>query len=113
VPAHQWLWSRNDKIAAHKRRYNKRMIFKFVEKCGLEIVETNFFFVSILPLLFLRRLMNRDHDGVVVEQERQKNININPLLNRSLLILTRIENYFSTWLPNIAGGSLLFIAKKP
>ncbi|MBU0664950.1 MAG: class I SAM-dependent methyltransferase [Proteobacteria bacterium] len=112
VPAHQWLWSRNDKIAAHKRRYNKRMIINSVEIGGLEIVEMSYFFASILPLLFLRKLIYRDHDGVVIEKERQKKIPINLLLNKFLLILTRVENYFSQWLPNIAGGSLLLVAKK-
>jgi 2-polyprenyl-3-methyl-5-hydroxy-6-metoxy-1,4-benzoquinol methylase len=53
VPAHKWLWNRDDAIAAHKRRYTLKELKMVMEKAGFEILHGRYFFVSILPLLFL------------------------------------------------------------
>ena len=53
VPAHRWLWSREDKIAEHKWRYNKEQLHGLALRAGLEIVE-RYVFVTLLPFLLLR-----------------------------------------------------------
>ncbi len=112
VPAHQWLWSRDDAIAAHKRRYSKKALVATVESAGLLVHDMQFFFISILPLLLLRRLLNSDRRTLVTEQEREAGIHIHPVMNQLLLKLTQLENHFSRWLPNVAGGSLFCVVKK-
>lgn len=114
VPAHQWLWCRDDAIASHKRRYSKKSLLHTVEASGFQVQEIQYIFSLILPLLYLRRLFNKDRGVAVTEHDIQSSeISINPLLNRGLLAITRLENRLSAWLPNIAGGSLLCVAKKP
>lgn len=112
VPAHQWLWCREDSIAAHKRRYSKEKLIQVIEAEGLRVVEAQFFFIGILPLLYLRHLLNKDFTGKVTEIEINTGVHINPILNKLLLSITRFENLCSKYLPNIAGGSLLVVAEK-
>ena len=112
VPAHQWLWNRDDAIAAHKRRYTLRSLKVVMEKAGFEILHGHYFFVSILPLLLLRRILNADNRSQVEEKEHHQEININPLINRILLKMSLLENRFASWMPNLAGGSIILIAKK-
>ena len=114
VPAHQWLWSRDDAIAAHKRRYSKKMLIHKAEEANLEILDVKYFFITILPLLYLRHLLNRDSEDEITDDERRQGFHINYLINKLLLILTMFENKVSKYLPNIFGGSLFLIGvKKP
>lgn len=114
VPAHKWLWSRDDAIAYHKKRYNKGDLSQVVERSGLQVLDNKYIFSSILPLLYLRHLFNRDRGDSVSESDIQvSEVSINPWLNKALLVITRLENNLSDWLPNIAGGSLLLVAEKP
>jgi len=34
------------------------------------------------------------------------------LINRILLKMSLLENRFASWMPNLAGGSIILIAKK-
>lgn len=112
VPAHMWLWNRDDTIAGHKRRYTKKELTEKLEKNGFEILRSRYFFISIVPLLFLRRLMNRDDGDNVTAEEHEKDISLHPILNSILFLVTRIENKINTFLPNRFGGSLFIIARK-
>ena len=112
VPAHKWLWSRLDTLSFHKRRYSKKMLKQKVEQAGLQIREAGFFFILILPLLYLRRLMDRDNGEAIKDSEGPSLAKFNPIMNKILLLLMRFENCFSKWFPNIAGGSLFLVAEK-
>jgi len=65
-----------------------------------------------LPLLFLRRILNADNGSPVEEKERHQKISINPLINRILLKISMLENRFAHLIPNLAGGSIILVAKK-
>jgi len=113
VPAHRWLWSEDDEIAAHKRRYNKKTITQTVESAGLQVKEVHYFFITILPLLYLRHLLKSGNNSEINENNHKTiSFHINPVINKLLLVLTRLENRLSKWLPNIAGGSLLLVATR-
>lgn len=112
VPAHKWLWSRDDIIAGHKRRYTKRELEKKLNNIGFEVRVSRYFFISILPLLFLRRFVHKDDGTHISKEEYLADISINPILNKILLYLTRVENKFNKYLPNFFGGSLFVLAAK-
>ena len=112
VPAHTWLWSREDAIAGHKRRYTRSVIARELEKAGFQVIENRYFFVLILPLLWLRKFLCPDRGLEVTEQEQGKEISLNPVLNQILLGLCRLENRLRTLMPNRFGGSLMVVAKK-
>lgn len=112
VPSHQWLWSRDDTIAKHKRRYTKKELVNKLQKQGFEIISAKYFFMSIIPLLLLRSIINRDSKMEIVESEYSDAISINPIINAVLLLIVRLENKISKFLPNVFGGSLFIIAGK-
>ena len=112
VPAHMWLWNREDAIAGHKRRYSKKYIKQILVKNGFEIVEIKFFFIFITPLLFLRTVLHKDSGKAISSKEYHQEISISPILNTLLLYLSSFENKISRWLPNVLGGSLFVIARK-
>ena len=56
VPQHQWLWSKNDESACHKRRYSKKGLMKKVEKAGFRVLRLTSFVSFLLPLMAASRL---------------------------------------------------------
>lgn len=112
VPAHQWLWNRDDQIADHKRRYNKKTLERTITASGLKIVHIKYFFIIIVPLLLIRRFVNKGRNDDISIRERKSDIKINSLLNTILLMISRLEIKLSPWLPNITGGSLIVVALK-
>lgn len=112
VPSHQWLWSRDDAVAGHKRRYTKKEIINKLKNNGFEVVRARYFFMSIVPLLFLRKLLKIDNGSPVAIEEYESNLSINPVLSKILLLISRLENKVNHVLPNFFGGSLLIIASK-
>lgn len=107
-----WLWNRDDTIAGHKRRYTKKELVERLEKSGFEVLSARYFFISIVPLLFLRRVLNKDDGSKVREEEYNSDISMNSALSNILLFISRIENKLNKFLPNLFGGSLLVIARK-
>ena len=68
--------------------------------------------MAITPLLFLRRVLNKDDGSKVKEEEYSNDISINPTLSKILLFISNIENKINRFLPNLFGGSLFIIARK-
>ncbi len=112
VPSHMWLWHRGDAVAAHKIRYTKKELINILRNNGFEILTARYFFISILPLLFIRRMINKDDGSKVREEEYTKGNSMNSFLSSLLLLISRIENKLNRFLPNAFGGSLFVIAKK-
>ena len=112
VPAHMWLWNRDDVVAGHKRRYTKAMLNAKLEEAGFEIMVSRYFFIFIIPLLWLRTIVQRDSKESVRQEEYQQELAIHPLINKVLLGLSRFENWINHLIPNIMGGSIFVIARK-
>jgi len=112
VPSNMWLWNRDDAIAGHKKRYTKKELINKLESNGFVILKARYFFIGIVPLLFLRTVLNSDDKSEVKETEFSNDISMNSVLNNVLLFISRVENKINHLLPNIFGGSLLIIAKK-
>ena len=111
VPAHMWLWSREDAIPSHRRRYEVDQLKDLFERSGFKVLEVSAFFISILPLLYLRRLINKDN-GVVKDEDLKNRFRVNPVLN---FILGKILTLEVKLLSNISlkyGGSILLVGEK-
>jgi SAM-dependent methyltransferase len=50
TPAFQWLWSHNDELNAHKRRYSGSELRKRVERAGFRLRRLTFGFFLVFPL---------------------------------------------------------------
>jgi len=64
VPAHQWLWSGEDVVSQHRRRYTMRSLRHAVGAAGLVVRFASYFNLTILPgvaaVVWARRLLQRD-----------------------------------------------------
>ncbi len=112
VPAHMWLWSRNDRVAGHKRRYTKNEIKEKMVKVGFEIIEIKYFFILITPLLYLRSLIDQDDGSPISNKENFKYFNLPSYVNLALMLICNFEKFIQKLLPDKFGGSLILIGKK-
>jgi 2-polyprenyl-3-methyl-5-hydroxy-6-metoxy-1,4-benzoquinol methylase len=110
VPAHQWLWSRDDAIAGHKRRYTKKLLREVFVTSNLKPLQIRYFFMSILPLLLLRSWLKKD-EKIPLKTDESIEVALHPFINQILYSLTKLESRLERYLPNIIGGSLLSIAQ--
>ncbi|HEY7372027.1 MAG TPA: methyltransferase domain-containing protein [Polyangia bacterium] len=49
VPAYDWLWSGEDVISAHRRRYTRARLLGAARAAGFEALFASYFFASVLP----------------------------------------------------------------
>jgi len=112
VPAHQWLWSKDDARACHKRRYTINSLKKVVAQSGFRITYCRYIFTSILPLLWLRKFIDPDDNEPIDRKKLTPSLSINPVINWLILKICLLENKLTKFIPNIAGGSIILVAEK-
>jgi SAM-dependent methyltransferase len=121
VPAFMWLWSHNDELNAHKRRYTTKELEEKLARVGFRIERmtyNNFFVFPMAALLIaLRRGAGQepdlgsphfDDESYQVEMEP-----VPPLLNTALSGITWTESQVLRWLNLPVGTSIICIAEKP
>jgi SAM-dependent methyltransferase len=120
VPAHQWLWSDEDILAGHSRRYGVPALRRVLETAGYTVeFATCFFGFLPLPILFRRVLPYRlgfarkkdAHDAQdAIRSDHEPG---NPLTGRILQMLTRRElSRIAQLRPVRMGGSCIAVARK-
>jgi SAM-dependent methyltransferase len=57
VPAFQWLFSQDDTLSGHYRRYNRGMVGKLLRASCLEVVHLSYFMAPLLPAVLLLRAL--------------------------------------------------------
>jgi len=109
VPQHRWLWSVVDDHACHVRRYNVNELHEKVCRAGFNIIRSTSFVSTLLPLMYLSRILKRNKVN-----DDMAELRINPVLNKIFerfldfeLLLIR----FGFSLP--FGGSRFLVALKP
>lgn len=113
VPQHQWLWSNQDKMAFHKRRYTRKDLLNKLSKAGFHIEFVTSFVFTLLPLMVssrLRFLRNRHHEP---ERYHYNELNLSRPINRGLEIMMKFDEFLIN--KNISlpvGGSLCVVARK-
>jgi 2-polyprenyl-3-methyl-5-hydroxy-6-metoxy-1,4-benzoquinol methylase len=58
VPAFQFLWSGHDVFLEHKRRYRLQQIKNTVERSGLKVIRSNYYFGVVFPIAATSRLLD-------------------------------------------------------
>ncbi len=112
VPAHKWLWNKRDVLECHKRRYESDELINLFKKNGFKIVVCCHFFVTILPLLIIRKLLSRADVKKPSAKDIEDNVKINFLLNKFLYCLVMCENFLLDKFSPKIGGSIMMIAEK-
>lgn len=110
VPQHPSLWSAQDKMACHVRRYTSTELKQKVSDAGFDVVDSGSFVSLLLPLMWLSRRLARNkgnvHDPMTeLRIGRFANGILNAIMHVELL-LTRTGVRFP------AGGSLFLVAQK-
>jgi SAM-dependent methyltransferase len=117
VPACQWLWSNEDTLSGHSRRYTVPALRRLLEHTGYTVELATYFF-GFLPLpILLRRVMPyrlgfaaKQIAEITVRSEHELG---NPLARRILRVLTRRElSRIAERRPVRMGGSCLAVARK-
>ncbi len=116
VPAYQWLWSTDDDLGGHHRRYSGRSLRRVVTAAGFDVeYATQIFWPLPLPILLLRALPSRlgirpkaDVDAIREELQPRESAGV-----RVLEALLRLE---TRWLRGghviPFGGSCLMVARR-
>jgi SAM-dependent methyltransferase len=121
VPAFMWLWSHNDELNAHRRRYTAKELEDKLGRIGFRsqrMTYNNFFMFPVaVSMALLRRAAGQevelgsphfDDDSYQVEMEPAP-----PLLNTILSGVTWTESQILRWLNLPWGSSIICIARKP
>jgi len=104
VPQHKWLWSDQDELACHKRRYKKFELVEKLERVGFKIVRISSFISFLLPFMYLSRL-KKDTKG--------NSLKMPASLNVLFSLCCGIErNLIKVGMNFPVGGSLIVSAQK-
>ena len=120
TPAFKWLWSYNDELNAHKRRYTAGELRARLAKAGLRVLRISYNFFLVFPVAAgMILLRNRSHrhvelsshhfqeDAYQVEMEP-----VSPILNSILRGVGRAEAQLIGAVNLPLGTSLIALAEK-
>ncbi|GAK55315.1 methyltransferase type 11 [Candidatus Vecturithrix granuli] len=111
VPAYQFLWSLQDEISHHKRRYTKRRLTHVIESAGFTIEQVTYANTLLFPVIWVGRQMLK-----IVRRFRdvQTENTLHPQWsNRVLKRIFCLERPLLRRLSLPFGVSLLAVCRKP
>jgi SAM-dependent methyltransferase len=110
VPQHPWLWSRDDDIAHHQRRYRRGELEAKLVRNSFEVLFSSSFTALLLPLMAASRLTSRGDGGQDDDALREFRLNrhINDLFIAILRAEVRLTLAGLRW---PAGGSRIVVAR--
>lgn len=107
VPQHPSLWSHQDELAHHQRRYRRHELESKLRDIGFTVIYTTSFVTLLLPLLAASRLTGRRHGDVLRE------LRIGDTANALLGCVMQMEfQLLRAGMRFPAGGSRLVAARK-
>lgn len=115
VPAYQWLFSNNDKVAHHYRRYTRGELTTKLRRAGFEIVKATYVNVTLSPLIIPAVLaMKLKQRLFPVEDDTTTNLSHTPAapINGTLGAIFGGERHLLRHVSAPFGHSLLVIGAK-
>jgi SAM-dependent methyltransferase len=94
VPAHGWLWSGEDEVTGHHRRYTLPRLRSLLSRCAFSVrYETYFFAPLTVPVFLLRSLPHRlrHRSAAMVEQGAAQQHVPSPRVRRAMDGLLALE----------------------
>ncbi len=115
VPAYQWLWSQNDKIAHHCRRYTATRLRGVLEQAGLEVQRLSYFNTLLFPMIVPAVLTQKALAalGRLPKDYNNSSVPLPGPLNRLFTWIMSSERYVLRHLDLPVGHSLLALARRP
>ena len=111
APAHKWLWSLQDEVSHHKRRYIARTLRQSVLDAGLEVERQTYVSTFLMPVIFLGRQWLKVRRNF---HEYDTENDLHPAWSNGIL-----RRIFESEIPILrrtdmpVGASLLCVARKP
>ena len=107
VPAHQFLWSGEDTVSHHKRRYTNKSFAALINSADLKIKKITHFNFLLFPfiavIIFIKNLLNR-HDSSVNK--------VPNFINNILRLIFASERFILKYFNMPFGVSIMCIAQK-
>jgi hypothetical protein len=116
VPQHPWLWSANDEVAHHERRYRTGELQKKLRDAGFSVVYSDSFTSLLLPAMAASRLLERfsTKPQPTAAEIADREFRISGWLNGFLRATLRFEHLLRRMGCRFpAGGSRVVVARKP
>lgn len=118
VPAYQWLWSVDDIIAGHRRRYSAPELKVLLEASGFKIIRITYFNFWLFPIAAIVKVWKRIrlNFNSVSDEELFNNfgfhIGYNRLINPLLAKIFTSEEFLLRYFNLPYGVSILVCAQK-
>jgi SAM-dependent methyltransferase len=114
VPQHAWLWSADDELSHHQRRYSRAELRAKLERNGFKLRFCSSFVFVLLPLMYLSRLRRKPTGNAETPVEVDLGeLTLPKVLDRMLGAAMRIdETLIATGISLPIGGSLLAVAER-
>lgn len=111
LPAHQWLWSSNDEVVHHVKRYSKKEAVNLLRNFNAGIEFSSYFNMILFPVFVLATLWRKifpkpTESNVVVDTPKPVNYVLCRIMDIENYILTRL-NFTMPF-----GSSMIFICRK-
>ncbi len=112
IPAYQWLWSRNDELYHHQRRYSKRAFMLLAQNCGFKTEQWSYFNFFLFPVFSIATLFSK----LFASRVKTSTV-LKPLPNPLNFLLKQII-YFEAWMISRLGirfpfgSSMIFVLRK-
>lgn len=112
VPAYQFLYANNDRVAHHERRYTARELRRKLGVAGFRPTQITYFntllFPAIVPAVLLKKLRERFSGP---DETTNLSHRIPPALNRALAATMSFERHIVSRFSLPAGHSIVAIAR--
>lgn len=109
VPAHMSLWSYNDELNHHCRRYERKDLMAVVQKAGFHIQKCSYYNSLLYPAVWLiRKIKNMLH---IQSSDIKEKANAS-FINEVLYLLFKSEKYWLRQHHFPTGVSLILLAEK-
>src|SRR3989338_9850117 len=109
VPAFKFLWSELDDAAHHFRRYTRQDMEQKLARHGFEIIKSSYLFFFVFPLVFIHKLFGM---GKKRENPKFRYQEFPSLLNKALVIPSKLEAFLLNFLRFPIGSTLVVLARK-
>lgn len=110
VPAYQWMWGVQDKVAHHFRRYGVRSLLQLIENdSSLFVVKKSYFNTFLFPLIAGVRLISKLFK--IKKRESDFDIN-NKLINIIFYFIFNLESRLLRFINFPFGVSILLVLRK-
>lgn len=115
-PAFNWLWSYNDDLSGHQRRYTRQGFGQLAQDAGLRLIDCRYFMALLGPLLVLSRMrkprwIDLEPEEVRKRWDRKQRVPIYPV-NQLLRGIFALEAPLGLWVSLPWGTSILGVFQK-